>query len=340
MTKVQQARPLILWTLLAFAILVAFAGLILVPVWLEPPLSKADLSAVQAGEQRVTLQQAQGQLQNNIRSTLLQGLGGVLLVAGAIATWRQVQISRVGQITDRLTHAIDQLGSDKVDVRIGSIYALERLAKDSAVDRVAIGEILAAFIRTHAPWPAGHRSHPDPHPTQDVDKTMLWLTDRAPDVRTAVLALGRHPRDSRDQRLALRRVDLRRTNFYRGTLINVDFQDSNLAACWAAGVHWEMCRFANTDLRTTDLTQATLDRSDFTWAHMQEADLEGASLREANLSNTSMRGANLRDADLRKSNLTEADLSGTDLSGAHLLGAQLVNVQTDQATTWPVGFTP
>ena len=44
---------------------------------------------------------------------------------------------------------------------------------------------------------------------------MLWLTDRAPDVRTAVLALGRHPRDSRDQPLALRRVDLRRTNFYR-----------------------------------------------------------------------------------------------------------------------------
>lgn len=61
MTKVQPVRPLITWTLLAFAIVVAFAVVILVPVWLQPPLSKADLSAVPAGEKRVALQQAQGQ---------------------------------------------------------------------------------------------------------------------------------------------------------------------------------------------------------------------------------------------------------------------------------------
>ena len=325
--------------------LVAFAGVILVPVWLQPPLSKADLSAVPAGEKRVTLQQAQGQLQNNTRSTLLQGLAGVLVVAGAIATWRQVQISREGQITDRLTHAIDQLGDDKVDVRIGGIYALERLAKDSAADRVAISEILAAFIRTHAPWHAGHRSHPDPHPTPDVDETMLWLTDRAPDVRTAILVLGRHPHDQNDQHLALRRVDLRRTNFYHGTLINVDLTDSNLAACYAAGVQWKMCRFRNTDLRKTRLNGAILDQSDFVWAHLQGANLEGANLegatlREADLSNACLYVANLRDADLRDANLTEADLRGADLSGARLTGAQLTNAQADQATTWPVGFTP
>ena len=191
MTKIHQARPLITWALLAFAVLVALAGLILVPVWLKPPLSKADLSVVPAGEKRVTLQQAQGQLENNIRSTLLQGFAGVLVVAGAVATWRQVQISREGGITDRLTHAIDQLGNNKVDVRIGGIYALERLAKDSAADRLAISEILAAFTRTHAPWQAGHRSRPDPGPLPEVDETMPWLTDRAPDVRTAVLVLGR-----------------------------------------------------------------------------------------------------------------------------------------------------
>jgi hypothetical protein len=55
-TKVQQARPAISWALLAFIILAAFVVLILVAVWLEPPLSKGDLSAVPAGESRVTLQ--------------------------------------------------------------------------------------------------------------------------------------------------------------------------------------------------------------------------------------------------------------------------------------------
>ena len=34
-------------------------------------------------------------------------------------------------MTDRYTKAIEQLGSDKLDVRIGGIYALERVARDS-----------------------------------------------------------------------------------------------------------------------------------------------------------------------------------------------------------------
>jgi hypothetical protein len=337
MAKVHQERPWITWLVLAFVILAAFAALILIPVWLKPPLSKADLKAVPAGEQRVTLQQAQGQLQNSIRTTLLQGLAGVVVLAGAVATWRQLQITREGHITDRLTHAIDQLGADddKLDVRIGGLYALERLARDSAADRLAIAEILAAFIRIHAPWPAGHRSHPGQHPTPNVDETMLWLTDRAPDVRTALLVLGRYPRRHSDQHLALRRVDLRRTNFYHGTLINVDLADSNLSACWAADVHWESCRFRNTDLRKTVLSHAKLSRSNFAGAHLQEANLQEASVEDA-----SLRGANLRAADLRGANLTRTDLRGTDLTGAHLDGAQLTDVQTDLATTWPVGFTP
>jgi len=330
MARVQKAQPWVTWALLAFAVLVAYAGFILIPIWLKPPLSLADLSAVPAGEKRVLLQQAQGQLQNNIRSTLLQGLAAVLVVAGAVATWRQVQVSREGQITDRLTRAIDQLGNNKVDVRIGGIYALERLAKDSAADRLAIGEILTAFIRTHVPWQTGHRSRPETAPLPEVDETMPWLTDRAPDVRSAVLVLGRYPHDEHDRRMALRRVDLRRTNFYAGTLINVDLAYSNLTACLAGGVHWELCRFFRTDLRKTELIGATLDRSDFAEAHLQEANLEGATLR----------GANLRDADLRDSNLNRADLRGADLTGAHLLGAQLADVQSDQTTTWPVGFTP
>jgi hypothetical protein len=35
MNKVQQARPWITWALIAFAILVAFAALIVIPVWLQ-----------------------------------------------------------------------------------------------------------------------------------------------------------------------------------------------------------------------------------------------------------------------------------------------------------------
>ena len=48
--------------------------------------------------------------------------------------WRRRthELAERGQVTDRFTKAIEQLGSDKLDVRIGGIYALERIARDSA----------------------------------------------------------------------------------------------------------------------------------------------------------------------------------------------------------------
>ena len=58
-------------------------------------------------------------------------------------------------MTDRYTKAIEQLGSDKLDVRIGGIFALERIARDSARDHPTVMEVLAAFIREHSheQWP-------------------------------------------------------------------------------------------------------------------------------------------------------------------------------------------
>jgi hypothetical protein len=73
--------------------------------------------------------------ENDVRTTLLQGVAGLLLLAGAIATWRQLRLSRKGQITERFTRAIDQLDYRKsLEVRLGAIYALERIARDSERD--------------------------------------------------------------------------------------------------------------------------------------------------------------------------------------------------------------
>ena len=64
------------------------------------------------------------------------------------------------------TKAIEQLGSDKLDVRIGAIFALERVARDSPKHHAAVMEVLAAFIREH--------SHPQwPPPRQSQAKRVL-----------------------------------------------------------------------------------------------------------------------------------------------------------------------
>ncbi len=65
-------------------------------------------------------------------------------------------------MTDRYTKAIEQLGSDKLDVRLGGVYALERVARDSARGDPAVMEVVAVFIREHShdQWPP-HGARPD-----------------------------------------------------------------------------------------------------------------------------------------------------------------------------------
>ncbi|WP_189171532.1 hypothetical protein [Pilimelia anulata] len=74
------------------------------------------------------------------------------------ANRRQLDVALQGQLTDRFTRAVEQLGqagAAKIDVRLGAVYALERIMRDSAQDQPAVVEVLAAYVRVHAPLPAG-----------------------------------------------------------------------------------------------------------------------------------------------------------------------------------------
>ncbi|GAA4611895.1 hypothetical protein GCM10023195_50640 [Actinoallomurus liliacearum] len=93
---------------------------------------------------------------NAARQTLMQSATGAVIIArvvftatGLIYTARTFHATEQGQITDRYTKAIEQLGSDKLDVRLGGIYALERLVRDSARDNHTVYDVLAAFLREH-----------------------------------------------------------------------------------------------------------------------------------------------------------------------------------------------
>jgi len=319
-------------------------GCVLVfPRLLYPPLSPEELAGVADADRRVELQQAQSQLQSDTRQLLLQGLGGLLLVAGVVATWRQVQVSREGQITERFTRAIDHLGSDTADVRLGGIYAMERIAKNSLMDRATITEILVAFVHGHASWPAGAPRSPEPHPTPTVDRQLHWLRDRAPDVQAAMSVLSRRPRARDEERVDLGTVDLRRSRLTRAKLSGIRLRHSNLADAWMRQIDLEGSDLEDTDLRLANLNEARLAGASLRHAYLDEADVHGAHLTAADLSEASLRKADLRGADLRRSRLRGADLRGADLRGADLRGAQLEHadlsgVRSDQATVWPAGF--
>jgi hypothetical protein len=187
------------WALwLGLAILVA-AAIVYLLVWYGPDLiASHDIGNVTGPRRAVRLQQAR----DAARGRLLT-LGAGLFAAGALfytarnftLSRRTVELSQQtlalterGQVTDRYTRAIEQLGSDKIDVRIGGIYALERIARDSPADRAAIGEVLTAFVRSHAPWPP---SLPGQYVATAPIRQVPKLQTRAPDVQASIWVLGR-----------------------------------------------------------------------------------------------------------------------------------------------------
>ena len=215
--------------------------------------------------------------------------------------WQQRthELTEQGQVTDRYTRAIEQLGSDKLDVRIGGIYALERVARDSGRDHLTVMEVLSAMVREHSrePWPAPA----DDGPGADVPERVT-----RPDVQAAVTVIGR--RDVRYDRppVNLAGADLTRANLAGANLAEADLTRANLA--WA------------------DLTRANL-----AGANLSNAYLEGANLTDANLSNAHLEFADLTRADLAGTDLTCADLTWADLTGTHLWGANLSDADLSNA---------
>ncbi|MFE2719129.1 pentapeptide repeat-containing protein [Streptomyces mirabilis] len=309
-----QKRPVTVTGLGAATLLLIMAAVVWLPRAIYPPLTAHELRAVAIGKEKIELQQAQAQVQNDFRGQLLQGMAGVVVTVGALAGWQQLRLAREGQVADRFSKAIDHLGSTTCDVRLGGIYALERLAKTYPEDQPHITYLLGSFVRERVSWPAGLPNGPE-HPSSDVDRQLPWLSSRHPDVQTAMWVLGRRNVHEDEQTLYLSRVDLRRASLTGARLDKANFRHANLASAWLVDAVLADTRLVNADLR--------------------RANLQGASLARADL-----RGAHLQDADLQRAILRGADLRGTDLTGAQLDGADLSDANHDGTTVWPRQNTP
>ncbi|MFF9751267.1 pentapeptide repeat-containing protein [Streptomyces sp. NPDC014344] len=284
---------------------------------------------------------------NTVRTTLLQVVGGAVVLFGAYATWRQLRVSqdglhatREGHVTDRFSRAVDQLGSDKLDVRIGGIYALWRIADHSVRDHEAVVSIMAAYLRTHLPWPP---QEPGVPPADASINSIRPLETRAADAQAALTCLGVLRQDPRPEWLNLSLTDLRRADcdglWLRG--VNLD------GACLEAASVFQ-ANLSKASLIAANLRHAEFGTSIFHQARCVETDLRGARLVKADLQDADFSRADLREANLRKAragnavfagaDLRMADLRGCDLSSADLRQAKLEGALASDLTAWPAGF--
>lgn len=130
---------------------------------------------------------------NDVRAPLVAFLVAIGVAGTLWFTSRTYGLNREGHVTDRYTKAVGQLGDVSSPVRIGGVYALERIGNDSAKDRTTIIYVLGAFIRERS-------------------KVMRERQDDPPeDVKAGLRVVGRLLPMS-DARLNLRDADLRNTD--------------------------------------------------------------------------------------------------------------------------------
>jgi hypothetical protein len=155
------------WVLgLVLGLLVASAALTAALLWLPSAgLPKSPLS--HGAEFREAAESRR-------RTTILQFAGGIVLIVGLALTARTVYVSRETHLTDRFNKAVDQLGHERAEVRVGGIHALDRLARNSPADRRLVLEVLTAYLHINA---SGETvEHSRRRPTPDVQTALSVLT--------------------------------------------------------------------------------------------------------------------------------------------------------------------
>ena len=225
-------------------------------------------------------------LENGMRSTFAQIIGGAVVLSGLYFTAQNLRnsqqtlvLAQEGQITERFTRAVEQLGKSderrfdsagkevepesKLAIRLGGIYALNRIAKESEQDHGPIVEILTTYVRSNAP--------------SSVDKKAV-----KPDIQAILNVLSQS----------------------RGQCI----YDPNQAFI---------------DLSLTDLNSVRLSKACLAGWHLNSAHLEWAQLTEANLEGANLDGALMNYAYFNKANMKRVRLSVAQLQGSHLEGADL-----------------
>jgi hypothetical protein len=257
-----------------------------VPQYQVDRLDKSSLTSYQRFE-----------LEDRARATLATIVGGAILLVGAYVAWRNLlstennlALIEQGQLTERFTRAIEHLGAatetgkPRLEIRLGGIYALEKIALDDA-ERYhdTVVDVFAAYVRENARWDSAASSRDNTaSPPVDIQAIMKVLS--------------------------------RRTRWKgNGETVVIDLRGTDLRGLEMTGIHFEGADLTKAHLEGATLRDANFEdaecvETEFLASKINGARFEGANLTLARLSHLKFEKVNLRRAELLMSSLHGSDL--------------------------------
>ncbi|MEO0681905.1 MAG: pentapeptide repeat-containing protein [Pseudomonadota bacterium] len=242
-----------------------------------------------------------------------------------------------------------------IEVRLGALFALERLSQDSRRDHISLMETLCAYLRENSPADAapglglpdwrGRTEGEDDASVAERRRARFGvfqsdaqacrragaLPEPRADLQTGATILGRRPvrriwweRRARPpyaldlRATALQRVDFQDLDLSQALLNTTRLEGANLSGALMKGANLIGAR-----MEGADLSKARMEGADLSEARMEGADLRGARMKGADLFRARMEGADLSKARMEGANLSRARMEGANLSRARMEGADL-----------------
>jgi hypothetical protein len=251
--------------------------------------------------------------------------------AEQLGTVREVQKLRTDETTKPPTVYSISETEPNLEVRLGAIYALERIARDSERDHWPILEVLCAYIRN--PQNCGI-----PKTKDDIKAIGQWPHSAPPprvDIQAAVSVMGRRS----ISRLAYERengyyLDFTDANLQSAVFFGLSFPGSQFSRAHLESAQMQRanlrgCRFVGTRIDGAGFGLANLDGAVFDFAHADGAAFGNCSMKMTSFTKTRMDKTIYNSSTLDKSLFFE-----TALNAAQFIAASLRILLSQNANWW------
>jgi len=225
-------------------------------------------------------------LENKLRITISQILGGILLLSGIYLTYTQNVNLKIKENTELLSNSLKQLDDSNIGIRLGAVYTLDQLSQRSVEYNDIVFNIFENYIQ--------EKSNKDSLQTERDIELMLKLIGKGKFKHRSIKLS-----DCRFAYIDLSGLDFSSVNFSNCRFSNCGFANSNFDSTslnLAQFIECNLadCKFRNTELMVSKFRDCNLGRALLANSILASSDFSGCDLENSTFLKSSFGCCNVR----------------------------------------------